>query len=140
MPIGYEFDKIICPVDGGEQGFAAHGYVRSQDVTHGKTDGTYCSRLGVVRCKVSNLSVPNNEQASMLLGTRVVEQMLTVVPEAPKRDIGVNFLCDSQCTALALNPSLSQKERRRHNVFIRISRARKVTYCAISCAWPSAAS
>ena len=61
VPIGYEFDQIICPVDGGEQGFAAHGYVRSQDVTNGKTAGTYCSRLGVARCKVSNLSVPDNE-------------------------------------------------------------------------------
>merc|ERR1712215_549546 len=48
--------------------------------------------------------------------------MLNVLPEVPKRDIGVIFLCDSQCTALALNPSLSQKERRRHNVCIRISR------------------
>merc|ERR1711888_519520 len=120
---GYEFDQIICPVDGGEQGFAAHGYVRSQDVTtRGAAADTYCSRLAVARCKVSNLSVPDNEQASMLLGTRVVEHMLNVVPEAPKRDIGVNFLCDSQCTSLALNPSLSQKERRRHNVCIRISR------------------
>merc|ERR1711867_174092 len=41
---------------------------------------------------------------------------------AIKRDIGVSFLCDSQCTALALNPSLAQKERRHHNVCIRISR------------------
>ena len=48
--------------------------------------------------------------------------MLTLLPEAPKRDVGVSFLCESQCTALALNPSLSQKERRRHNVCIRISR------------------
>ena len=40
VPIGNEFDQIICPVDGGEQGFAAHGYVRSQDVTHGATAGT----------------------------------------------------------------------------------------------------
>ena len=34
----------------------------------------------------------------------------------------MNFLLDSQCTALALNPSLAHKERRRHNVCIRISR------------------
>ena len=113
MPIGYEFDQIICPVDGGEQGFAAHGYVRSQDMTDGKTDGKYCSHLGVARCKVSNLSVPDNEQASLLLGMRVVEHMLTVLPEAPIRNIGVSFLCDSQCTALSLNPSLSQKRTKK---------------------------
>ena len=71
---------------------------------------------------MSNLSVPDNEQVSLLLGLRVVEHMLTVLPEAPIRNIGVSFLCDSQCTALSLNPSLSQKERRRHNVSIRISR------------------
>ena len=118
VPIGNEFDQLICPVDGGEQGFAAHGYVRSQDTTH----GSYCSRLGVARCKVSNLSVPDNEQAGLLLGLRVVEHMLTVLPEAPIRNIGVSFLSDSQCTALSLNPSLSQKDCRKYNVSIRIRR------------------
>ena len=112
------FEDVICPVDGGEQGFSANGYVRSENTKH----GSYCSRLGVARCKVSNLSVPDNEQAGLLLGLRVVEHMLTVLPEAPIRNIGVSFLSDSQCTALSLNPSLSQKECRRHNVSIRISR------------------
>ena len=58
----------------------------------------------------------------MLLGTRVVEHMLEVIPEPPKKEIQVNFVLDSQCTALSLNPSLSQKERRRHNVSIRTHR------------------
>ena len=90
--------------------------------TRGTAADSYCSRLAVARCKVSNLSVPDNEQASMLLGTRVVEHMLEVIPEKPKREIKVNFLLDSQCTALALNPSLAQKERRRHNAGVWISR------------------
>ena len=127
VPIGFEFEQIICPIDGGEQGFAAHGYVRSQAVAAREAaadsdSDSYCSRLAVARCKVSNLSVPDNEQASMLLGTRVVEHMLEVIPEPPKREIQVNFVLDSQCTALSLNPSLSQKERRRHNVSIRTHR------------------
>ena len=71
--------------------FSAHGYVRSENTKH----GSYCSRLGVARCKVSNLSVPDNEQAGLLLGLRVVEHMLTVLPEAPIRNIGVSFLSDS---------------------------------------------
>ena len=127
VPIGFELEQIICPIDGGECGFAAHGYVRSQAVATCEAaadsdSGSYCSRLGVARCKVSNLSVPDNEQASLLLGTRVVEHMLEVIPEKPKREVKVNFVLDSQCTALTLNPSLAQKERRRHNVMIRTKR------------------
>ena len=76
----------------------------------------------MARCKVSNLSVPDNEQASLLLGTRIVEHMLEVIPEPPKRELKVSFVLDSQCTALTLNPSLSQKERRHHNVCIRTHR------------------
>ena len=65
--------------------------------TRGAAADTYTSRLAVARCKASNLSVPDNEQASLLLGTRVVEHMLNVIPEAPKREVKVNFLVDSQC-------------------------------------------
>ena len=46
VPIGFEFEQIICPDDGGEQGFAAHGYVRSQDVaTREAAADSYCSRF-----------------------------------------------------------------------------------------------
>ena len=79
-----EFEEVICPIDGGEKGFSAHGYIRSEDMKH----GGHCSRLGVARCKVSSLSVPDNEQAGLLLGLRVVEHMLTVIPEPPVRNIG----------------------------------------------------
>ena len=48
VPMGNEFEEVNCPVDGGEQGFSAHGYVRSENANH----GSYCSRLGVARCKV----------------------------------------------------------------------------------------
>ena len=77
VPMDNEFEEVICPIDGGEKGFSAHGYVRSEDMKH----GGHCSRLGVARYKVSSLSVPENEQAGLLLGLRVVEHMLTVIPE-----------------------------------------------------------
>ena len=55
IPIGFELEQIICPIDGGEQGFAAHGYVRSQAVGAADSDSdSFCSRLAVARCKVSN--------------------------------------------------------------------------------------
>ena len=96
VPVGYSFTKVLCPIDGGDGAFAAHGYVRSklppesceQVVTTSDTveseSGKFCSRLAMARCKVSNLSVPDNEQASLLLGTRVVQHMLETVPEDPK--------------------------------------------------------
>ena len=48
--------------------------------------------------------------------------MMEVLPEPPKEKVVISFVLDSQCTALTLNPSLSQKERRRHNVSIRTHR------------------
>merc|ERR1712055_815085 len=102
VPVGFEMEQIICPIDGGESGFAAHGYVRSEAVVEkceaavaDPDSDSFCSRLAVARCKVSNLSVPDNEQASLLLGTRLVEHMLEVIPEPPKRKISVSFVLDS---------------------------------------------
>ena len=134
VPVGYSFSKVICPIDGGDSAFAAHGYVRSEmppencepvvaePDTVESDSGKFCSRLAMARCKVSNLSVPDNEQGSLLLGTRVVQHMLESVPEPPKEKVSVAFVLDSQCTCLTLNPSLSQKERRRHNVCVRTHR------------------
>ena len=125
VPVGFNFCRVICPVDGGDSAFAAHGYCRSEAVdceTAVPDTNGICSRLAVARCKVSNLSVPDNKQASLLLGTRVVQHMMEVLPEPPKEKVVISFVLDSQCTALTLNPSLSQKERRRHNVSIRTHR------------------
>ena len=114
--------------------YSAHGYVRSElppetsgDVvitpdTISSESGRICSRLAMARCKVSSLSVPDNEQASLLLGTRVTQHMLNTLPEDPGEKISVAFILDSQCTCLTINPALSQKERRRHNVRVRTHR------------------
>ena len=30
MPAGYRFTKVLCPIDGGDGAYGAHGYVRSE--------------------------------------------------------------------------------------------------------------
>merc|ERR1711888_412053 len=134
IPAGYNFTHIICPTDGGVSAFSAHAYVRSEllpddlgrAITTPDTQisefGMFTSRLGTAHCKVSQCSVPDNEQASLLLGTRVTTHMLEVLPEDPITKPGVAFILDSQCTCLTLNPALAQKERRRHNISVRTNR------------------
>merc|ERR1711867_335592 len=58
----------------------------------------------------------------LLLGTRVTQHMLEVLPEDPVTKPSVAFILDSQCTFLTLNPALTQKERRRHNISVRTNR------------------
>merc|ERR1712208_69078 len=58
VPVGYSFSKVICPVDGGDSAFAAHGYVRSQAVAENcepavPDSDRICSRLAVASCKIS---------------------------------------------------------------------------------------
>ena len=134
VPAGYHFTRVFCPVDGGDSAYSAHGYVRSelppetcgQVVTTPDTvsseSGKICSRLAMARCKVSQLSVPDNELSSLVLGTRVTQHMLETVPEDPVVKVSVAFILDSQCTCLTINPALSQKERRRHNICVRTHR------------------
>merc|ERR1711888_197467 len=43
-------------------------------------------------------------------------------PGSSGEKISVAFILDSQCTCLTINPALSQKERRRHNVRVRTHR------------------
>merc|ERR1711867_351337 len=54
----------------------------------------------------------------LLLGTRVTQHMLEVLPEDPVTKPSVAFILDSQCTCLTLNPALTQKERRRYNISV----------------------
>ena len=118
IPHNSTLTGFIFPSDGSESGYSAVGYARSMSPETCFTTTNIGSR-----CKLSALTVPDNELAGAVLSAKLAICTVNSLPE--RGDIDLSFIIDSKCTAFVLNPDLLLKERRRRNLTIRWHRAIK---------------
>ena len=112
VPVGGQLLNLIFPSDGSETGFSCVGYARSAVGT------SFSSRNLGSRCKISNLSVQDNELCGYLLATKFALSTMKSLPERPTT-LSVSFITDSRCNAFTINPELLIKDRRRRNLTVR---------------------
>ena len=124
VPIDHDLRMVICSEDGSIEGYSCTLHARSQSTV----DKTFVSRIGVARCKTSNLDVGDNELQSKLLSGKMAEQSLKAIPDLPE-DVPFIFLGDSQCTAHTLNPNHLQTDRRRRNLLVKLHRVFRRIHC-----------
>ena len=108
----------MFPLDGSSVGYSTVCYARSQSSTNPKF---FKSKISGSRCKISNLSVPDNKLAGTNLAAKMAITILDSLPEFPKK-LFLIFLTDSQCTGFSKNPLLQIKDRRWWNLIVRWSR------------------
>ena len=75
VPVGGQLVNLIFPSDGSETGFSCVGYARSAVGT------SFSSRNLGSRCKISNLSVQDNELCGYLLATKFALSTIRSLPE-----------------------------------------------------------
>ena len=126
---GYELINLIMSGDGGDKAYSTAAYARSRNK---KDNSMFDSRICGARCKISKLSVPDNELCAFLLNMRHLECILESLPEV-NSELIATLITDSKCTAYTVNPLLNIKDRRRKNLTVRIDRKIR----RIMAAWPA---
>ena len=114
FPMDHDLRTAIFSQDGSMEGYSGTCHARSQS----KIDQSFCSRIACARCKLSQLDVGDNELSAALLTSKMAEQTLDSIPDAPP-DMQIAFLVDSQCTSYVLNPAYVQQGRRRRNLMVK---------------------
>ena len=98
-PEGYKPWRICVSSDGSSEAAAAIIHVLV-------TNGEDVRSTGVVaRGKVVKDTVPNAELSGATIGTNMLKEFISVIPELQDQDIEIIFLTDSLCLCSSLNPA-----------------------------------
>ena len=75
---GYVLVNLLFPFDGSATGYSSVTYASSQATDNANN---FQSRIAASRCKIRNLSVPDNELAGSVLPTKMAVNVMDSVPE-----------------------------------------------------------
>ena len=92
--VGYSLVNLFFPLDGSSVGYSTVCYARSQSSTNPKF---FQSKISGSRCKISNLSVPDNKLAGTNLAAKIAItidrfSMQRPLPEPSSTDQGQKML------------------------------------------------
>ena len=118
VPMDHDLKMTIFSQDMSIEGYSGTCHAGSQS----KIDQSFCLRIACARCKLSQKDVGDNELFTALLTSKMAEQTIDSIPDAPP-DMQIAFLGDSQSTSYVLNPAYVQQDRRRHNLMVKWHRS-----------------
>ena len=105
---------LHIPCDGSEFGYSTIAYVKS-------TDGqSTFSNNSSAKSKIAKQSVPENELASQLLGTKLAFKLVENSDVFCNVNFTINFITDSTCSTYLFDPKKIIKDRKKRNVVQKI--------------------